>query len=474
MTVQIKQQYALGFLDDLNELSAEALVVQGTVPNWLNGWLIKNGPAMFHVGGRQLAHWFDGFAKLHKFDIAGQQINYSCRFVQSQSYRAASRDGKLIRHEFASSPEFGLFDKLRALTAPSLTDNTNVNILRVADNWLALTETNCMMKFLPESLATVGPFKFDDSITAPITTAHPLFDPNTGAIFNLHVQLSLSNHYLISYLQPGRDLNKRRILTRIPVKRPAYIHSFAQSKRYIIVIESPLRLRTADLIFGLKPYFECYEWLKQTGTRFTIIDKEKGSYIVCECADRFFFHQVNAFDANDVVMLDLLTYPDATVLDSLRLANLHSQGSVQMPRLERFQINLTTKQVQVAQIGSCAIELPSINRHLANASPYQFVYGAGASSDNSFLDQVTKIDVESGSHTTWSRPESYYGEPLFVAHPDGTGEDNGVLLCLELNTVQKCSRLVIIDAHLMQLMAEANIPNMVPFGFHAVYTHRRN
>ncbi len=474
MTVEIKQQYALGFLDDLNELSAESLVVQGTMPNWLDGWLIKNGPAMFYVGGRQLAHWFDGFAKLHKFDIAGQQISYSCRFLQSQSYRAASGDGKLIRHEFASSPEFGLFDKIKAVVAPPLTDNTNVNILHVADNWLALTETHCMMKFLPESLDTVAPFKFDDTISAQISTAHPLFDPQTGAIFNLHVELSLSNHYLISYLQPGRASNKRQILARIPVKRPAYMHSFAQSKRYIIVIESPLRLRTADLIFGLKPYIECYEWLKNTGTRFTVIDKENGSYIGCECADRFFFHQVNAFDSNDVIMLDLLTYPDAAVLDSLRLANLHAQGAVQIPRLERFQINLTTKQVQTARIGSCAIELPSINNQLANSAAYHYVYGAGASSEFSFLNQVTKIDVEARSHTSWSRPNCYYGEPLFVARPNGAGEDNGVLLCLEVDGVQKCSRLVIIDAHSMQLIAEAKIPNMVPFGFHAVYTPRRN
>src|SRR6516162_3062062 len=168
--LQLKQKYALGFADDLNELSAVSLVVEGTFPNWLSGRLIKNGPAMFHAGERELAHWFDGFAKLHKFDIGSGQIRYSCRFLQSQAYQQARLKGKLVRSEFASNPELSLFERLKAIANPSLTDNTNVNVLPCGQSWLALTETSSIYSFSPESLDTIGLFKFDDNIGAQITT----------------------------------------------------------------------------------------------------------------------------------------------------------------------------------------------------------------------------------------------------------------------------------------------------------------
>jgi carotenoid cleavage dioxygenase-like enzyme len=468
--LQLKQKYALGFADDLNELSAVSLVVEGTFPNWLSGRLIKNGPAMFHAGERELAHWFDGFAKLHKFDIGSGQIRYSCRFLQSQAYQQARLKGKLVRSEFASNPELSLFERLKAIANPSLTDNTNVNVLPCGQSWLALTETSSIYSFSPESLDTIGLFKFDDNIGAQITTAHPVLDPNTGAILNVHVQISLGNHYLVTSWQKGQAANKRQILTRIPVKQPSYVHSFVQTARYVIIVEVPLRLNVGDLIFGTKPYVDCYEWHKGLGTRFIIVDKADGSSIICESEDRFSFHQVNAFDTENEIVLDMLTYPDAAIVDALRLANLKAGGPVPVSRLERFRIDLKSKKVQANYIGSAGMELPRINHLRANCSAHRYVYGAGSTSASSFLDQIVKLDTESGEQVIFSRTTCYYGEPLFVGHKDGTSEDEGVLLCLELDAVKQCSRLIIIDALSMQLLAEAATPNMVPYGFHAAFT----
>jgi carotenoid cleavage dioxygenase-like enzyme len=472
-TTKRDQNYAIGFADELSQFLTESLIVAGKVPDWLNGTLIKNGPAKFHAGQIELAHWFDGFAKLHKFDIASGQIQYSCRFIESQAYHNACVNGKLGQYEFASNPEFGLFDRLKAIVSPPLTDNTNVNLIPGEDRWLALTETSKVIGFSPETLDTLGPFNFKDKITAQFSTAHPVLDPNTGAILNLHIEISLGVHYLISYWQQEGSASKRKILARIPVKQPAYMHSFAQTARYLIIVESPLRLRSLDLVLGKKPYLDCYEWHEGMGTRFLVIDKSDGSYFVCDYADRFYFHQVNGFEVDNVLVLDVLTYPDATVLNEFRLINLKAGRAIQIPRLERFHIDLKTKKVEANHIGSCAIELARINHLRTNCIPHRYVWGAGATSNISFLDQVVKLDVQSGSHSTWARPGCYYGEPLFVARPDGQLEDDGVLLCIELDSIKQCSKLVIIDATSMQLLAEATTPNIVPFGFHAVFAPRR-
>jgi carotenoid cleavage dioxygenase-like enzyme len=470
----INHQYAFGFEDDLIEVSSEPLNVTGIVPDWLTGYMIKNGPAKFRVGDRSLAHWFDGFAKLHKFEFETGKIQYSCRFIQSRAYSTANVSGKLSRSEFATSPEFGLLEKLKALVAPPLTDNTNVNVIRMGNQWLALTETSNIIEFLPDSLATVGSFRFGDAFNAPITTAHPVIDPKTGGIFNLHVEISLKHHYVISYWQPAMKKDGRRVLARMPVKNPAYVHSFAQTEQFIIIVESPLRLSAADLILGTKPYVKCYQWHDHMGTRFLVVSKQDGSYFVCDYENRFFFHQVNAFESGDVIELDLLTYPDATILDSLRLENLRTGGKVPISQPERIQINLKTKEVRGAYLDSCGMELPRINHRGFDCRRYRFVYGAGASSSTSFFDSLVKLDSEAGSHIKWSRPNCYYSEPLFVPRTGGEVEDDGVLLCIELDGRQKRSRLIIVDARSMQLMAETPTSNTVPFGFHACYSQWRN
>ena len=41
----------------------------GTIPQWLNGQLIRNGPGLFEVGDTKYSHFFDGLSLLHSFTI---------------------------------------------------------------------------------------------------------------------------------------------------------------------------------------------------------------------------------------------------------------------------------------------------------------------------------------------------------------------------------------------------------------------
>lgn len=40
--------------------------VQGSIPKWLNGTLLRNGPGSLNVGDMQFHHLFDSAALLHK------------------------------------------------------------------------------------------------------------------------------------------------------------------------------------------------------------------------------------------------------------------------------------------------------------------------------------------------------------------------------------------------------------------------
>lgn len=64
--------YAKGFNDQETELTVPSLEVEGTIPPWVSGTLVRNGPARFRLADKTLNHWFDGLAMLHKFDKIGR------------------------------------------------------------------------------------------------------------------------------------------------------------------------------------------------------------------------------------------------------------------------------------------------------------------------------------------------------------------------------------------------------------------
>lgn len=49
-----------------------------------------------------------------------------------------------------------------------------------------------------------------------------------------------------------------------------------------------------------------------------------------------------------------------------------------------------------------------------------------------FWSEIVKMDVATGSTQVWREEGTYPGEPIFVAGPAGSAEDDGVLLSVVL------------------------------------------
>ena len=79
--------------------------VDGRVPGWLRGVLLRNGPALFEIGEQKLNHWFDGLAMLHGFAFAGGRVSYANRFLRSSAYTAWRREGVMKYSEFGTDPD---------------------------------------------------------------------------------------------------------------------------------------------------------------------------------------------------------------------------------------------------------------------------------------------------------------------------------------------------------------------------------
>ena len=56
----------LGF-HTLRAERTETVAAEGTLPEWLTGTLLRNGPGAFETGATTVDHWFDGLAMVHRF-----------------------------------------------------------------------------------------------------------------------------------------------------------------------------------------------------------------------------------------------------------------------------------------------------------------------------------------------------------------------------------------------------------------------
>jgi beta,beta-carotene 9',10'-dioxygenase len=453
-----------GFESLEKETRIDSLPLRGELPKWLMGSLLRTGPAKWEVDGRGMNHWFDGLAMLHRFSFAGGEVSYANRFLQTRAYRAAREKGRIEYSEFATDPCRSLFQRVTSIFSPKLTDNANVNLTKLGERFIAMTETPIPVEFNGETLATAGvPYK----PPGHLSTAHPHVDRATGGMLNYAAKLGPRSSYRFFLLRP--ESSKPDLIGSIPVREPSYMHSFGLTERWLVLAEYPYVVNPLRLATSGRPYIENYRWEPQRGTRFRLVERSTGETLgPFETEPRFGFHHVNSYEEGGDAVVDICTFPDAGIVEDLYLERLRAGKPVTAPTLERFRISPAPETVTVERLVEEPLELPRINYGSHNERPYRYVYGVG-SDGTGWLDRIVKADVVDRTTARWSEAECYPGEAVFVKAPDASQEDEGVLLSVVLDGRRETSFLLALDAHDLTELARAEVPHHIPFGFHGQF-----
>ena len=462
-TAAVTTSPARGFDSLTDEVRLDSLSVQGTIPAWLTGSLVRTGPALWDLPQQTMKHWFDGLAMLHRFSFADQNVSYANRFLETRAYRAARARGRLSYSEFATDPCRSLFQRVTAMFSPSLTDNANVNLVKLGERFVAMTETPLPVEFDPQTLATAGL-----AYRAPgqISTAHPHMDRTDRGMINYAAQLGPRSSYRFFHVAPGSE--SPEVIAQSPVREPAYMHSFGLTERWLVLMEFPLVVNPLRLALSGRPYIENYRWKPELGTRIHLLSRDGGDHVgplVTEA--RFGFHHVNAYEEGDELVVDVCTYPDAEIVEDLYLERLRAGKPVTGAALERFRVSPATGEVGIERLLDESIELPRINYGRCNERPYRYVWGVGAA--GGWLDRIVKGDVVERTTQVWAEDGTFPGEPVFVAAPDAQDEDEGVLLSGVLDGRRSSSFLLVLDAATLEELARAEVPHPIPFGFHGSF-----
>ncbi|GIG61669.1 15,15' beta carotene dioxygenase [Longispora fulva] len=460
-----------GFDSLRSELTDAPLPVRGALPGWLSGTLIRNGPALFDAGGTSFRHWFDGQAMLHRFGFADGAVTYTNRFLDTPGLRSARDDGRIGYTEFATDPCASLFGRFFSRFRRGSGVNPNVNISRYGEHDVALTEVPMAVEFDHATLATIGVLAPDSGPTGNVTTAHPHEAPGTGDLVNFVLRFGPKSSYQV-YRQPAGGTT-RHLLGTVTAARPGYVHSFAVTEHHAVLAIFPLVVNPLSFFLRGRPFIENYRWRPELGTRIVVMDLRDGSVRADHTAPPFFaFHHINAFEDGGRLVLDVCAYEDARIIDALYLDRLRAGDEAPVSHPTRYTVDLDTGGVDVRRLSDEPMELPRIAYRTHNGRPYRYAYGVGTTTRRDLFDQLVKLDTHTGETRLWHVPGSYPGEPVFVPAPGSTGEDDGVVLSVVLDGDAGRSALVVLDAASWAEVARAEVPHVVPFGFHGQFSHR--
>ncbi|XP_036284524.1 beta,beta-carotene 9',10'-oxygenase isoform X2 [Pipistrellus kuhlii] len=505
-------------------ISAE---VQGQFPKWLNGSLLRTGPGKFEFGKDEYNHWFDGMALLHQFRMEKGTVTYRSKFLQSDTYKANSVQNRIVISEFGTlalpDPCRNVFECFMSkFELPAMTDNTSVNYVWYKGDYYLSSENNFMNKVDIETLEKTEKVDWSKFIAVNGATAHPHYDPD-GTAYNMGNSYGpYGSCYNIIRVPPekvdvGDTIHGAQVICSIASTerlKPSYYHSFGMTKNYIIFIEQPLKINLWKMITSKirgKALSDGISWEPQSNTRFHVVNKHTGQLLPGMYFTKPFvmFHQINAFEDQGCVVIDLCCQDNGRSLELYQLQNLRKAGeeldqvynsaATSFPR--RFVLPLhaslnapegenlsplsyssasAVKQADgkiwcsyenlhpenLEQVGG--IEFPQINYGQFCGKKYRFFYGCGFR--HLVGDSLIKVDVVNKTLKVWREDDFYPSEPVFVPVPGSSEEDGGVILSVVITPNQnKSNFLLVLDAKNFEELGRAEVPVQMPYGFHGTF-----
>lgn len=321
-----------------------ATKVEGTIPSWINGKLLRNGPGKFEFGQTHYNHWFDGMAMLHQFKIERGEVTYMSRFLQSDTFKKNSERDRIMMSEFGTlampDPCKNFFQRfLSRFEKFEPTDNASVSFVKYKGDYYVSTETNFIHRVNLETLETLEKVDWSKFIAVNGATAHPHYDPD-GTTYNMGNSYGRRGVlYNIIRVPPEKmesedTLQGAKILCSIvPANKshPSYYHSFAMSENYVVFIEQPVKMDLLKIVtckIRGKAMSDGIYWDPKQETVFHLVNKHTGEVSSVKYHTKAFstFHQINAFEENGFLMLDMCCSDDGQAINNYLIQNLRKSG----------------------------------------------------------------------------------------------------------------------------------------------------
>uniref|UniRef100_A0A182JI63 Uncharacterized protein n=1 Tax=Anopheles atroparvus TaxID=41427 RepID=A0A182JI63_ANOAO len=307
-------------------------IIQGTVPDWLNGSLLRNGPGSLKVGDMMFNHLFDSSALLHRFNIDNGKITYQCRFLKSDAYKKNNAARRIVVTEFGTSavpdPCQTIFHKIAAVfNKPGVnnSDNAMISIYPFGDEFFAFTESPIIHRIDPETLDTGTKLNVSDYVGIVNHTSHPHV-MSDGTVYNLGCSITRTGpaYTIICFPHGPGMFENARIVASVPARwkfHPGYMHTFGITENYFVVVEQPLSVSVPTMVVSQlrnRPMAAALKWFASQQTYIYLLDRDTGELRHTYHSDAFFYlHIINQYEQEGHVVLDICCYKDPAMLNCM-------------------------------------------------------------------------------------------------------------------------------------------------------------
>lgn len=450
-------------------------VTEGAIPEWIRGTWYANGPARFRRGGAEYQHWLDGDGLVASLRFDGTAITFNHRFVRSTKFNAEEEADEALFRTFGTG-----FDGDRLARGIGLESPVNVSVQPFAGTLLAFGEQGIPWELDPETLETRGPYTFGRRLN-PISpfAAHPTADPTTGELFNFGVSFDPRRPavFLYRFAADGELLLRRRI----PLPWPCSMHDFGLSARHAIFHVSPYLLDVQAVIRSGATVMDALDWQPDLGTRLVIVGRDDGEPVAeIPVGQRYALHQVNSFEADGRLHVDVVEYDRPIYQDYQPIPELFQD--VPPGRPVRFTVDMATWTLEGTREIPYVLspDFPAVQPHCVG-QPYHHFWMLGISKSGQqgrkFFDQLVHFEwSEDGQDNAPPRdifqapPGHVLGcEPAFLDHPDDP--NRGAILVKSFDTENQRDTFLLFDAFQVHRGPIAQIPlrRPVPPSFHTAW-----
>lgn len=495
--------------------------LSGTIPAWLKGSLVCNGPGLMKYGDQEFNHVFDGSAIFQKFEVTETGVVYTSKFLRSNAYVSNSEHKQIVVSEFGTKgssvskgvlSKFGekfQFDKL-------FSDNAPVTLARYGGSYYATTEAPFLHRVNVDTLETLEKVDLHKLLSINSQCPHPVTLEDGSTINVLSGVGPMGPKYDVVKFPATADAGKENVFAK-PTKlascdtrwklSPCHMHTFGITGKYAVLPEQPLTVDITALVANTingKPMIEGMEWLNNKQVKFRVLSLETGKELKLKLkSDSFFYmHTVNCFEQSDHIVLDAVTFKSPSLLHQFKLENLRTKGSalaseVDQGCVRRLVIPLQANDKAAPEenlvklpgmtatahrqkdgtimltpqiLSDLAFENPVVNPAFER-KPYTFFYGSSADMTQN-KGTVGKVDVRTGQSVQWAVDEDTYSSGhTFVPRPGAQSEDDGVVLIQCLHTERRRLLFVVLDASNFQQLASVTftLPCDAPRVLHAIF-----
>ncbi|KAF2442666.1 beta,beta-carotene 9',10'-dioxygenase [Karstenula rhodostoma CBS 690.94] len=519
-----------GFDTDYEEHNSVELTVKGKIPPYVAGVLYRTGPLGFKAQTYEKKtwaanHWFDGFSCVHRFEISfpedssAPRVCYNSRRTVDELLDAVRKTGKLDGITFGKQRDLceSFFHKVISMFKPAAgPQNVGVTVSinmpggqkgaqainehsnRVETLHLK-TDASIINQVDPETLEPKGVCRqksLHPSLSGELSAAHAETDPVTGDIFNYNLELGPKATYRV--FRTLFSTGKTDILATFNGK-PAYLHSFFLTKHYVIlcVWNSHISWGGLSILYHKNILDAIAPFDPSSKAKWYVVGRAGEGLVATYESDPFFcFHTINAWEqpsSSDAkktdVVCELSLYENLDVVHRFYYDNLMSTHEASkayagqkrnscLARHAQFRLpvveprNASSKplpaEVLFKSDPMIAQELPTINPSYATRK-HRYTYGVADRLKSTFFDGIVKFDNVTQKAIFWDTEVHTPGEPIFVADPEGVEEDDGVLLSVVLDGVEKKSYLLVLRAKNLLELGRAEMKGPMAFGFHGTY-----